>query len=192
MKASGNIQVATEVLQKLASIYGMDNVVLAGGAIRDMYFDVPVKDYDYVIQDRRNKGISYVDLTRAGLIDQGGNKVEYLGTQYGGHSDRGLNVYQFKYRGETIQLLHWVGLLTPSQIIMSHFDIGLCMCWYNLRDGFTFSPHFKSDESKKRLTIYTKNISGADPVTHKAQMKRSLEHADRLTQKYPRHIIHTI
>lgn len=152
--------------------------VIAGGALRDLLCEKPVKDVDIFIAMR--PGYS-AEVVRHLLMNRLGSEVTtVIGQQLVEYSDALADV------AAVFDVTQVLGDGTPVQVIMvaaetlslhsvcDRFDFGICRVATNGREDF-ISPDFVHDLENR---VFTCNSFGS------AREKRSLARYERLQEKY--------
>lgn len=174
-----NAELVSMLKRDLAFIFGVDNVALAGGAVRDLLLNRPIKDYDFVIvvnEEKKNFKES-LDKLFADFGKLLGVYIYYAGGDGYGEEDK-QSVYKFEYLGEEVNLLCYNQPEHISAVIAKNFDIGLCMCYYNDKLGFMVHAEFIENFKTKQLTGYRTHFGGANAVN-------GTNHLKRVNKKYP-------
>lgn len=148
-----------EVYELLAQHYGELNICLAGGAVRDTVLGKPVKDWDFIVKVPDITVYSTNWLPNRDydfFIRCFSRKPRRLG---GEGYDNKFEVFEFKYKDETIQLLFHSNIDKPSDAVLDRFDTGICMIWYDRINGVQASNAFLRSWQRKTLHVYRKNLS---------------------------------
>lgn len=159
------IDLTVEIRDKLSNT-DFDNVaVLAGGAARDIYLGREVKDLDFYVH-YRDRG----SINRA-LQSIWPETYRRITGQY--HNRTAINILDGKAQ--------FFFLSEPPEVeIARSFDIGLCMCFFNMGGQFYSNEAFDSDVDNRQITIYPRH----EMTSH--QIGRSFkDHLPRVIAKYP-------
>ena len=161
------------VLDLVKSIKGAENAVIAGGAVRDMLFDVPPKDVDIfvphkVIKEVKKevqkldkemvpKGEDYKTLDRYTIP----SSKRYL------KSDSGFECYGFKFEDIQFDLItsYYLNDEQFGENLIEDFDYGLNMVFY---DGLSIND--TNDEFKRDFLNRRKTLRKINSVDHLPKM----------------------
>lgn len=143
------------------------NVMVVGGAARDLLLDKPVKDIDFSVScGMHATGEVLVALSKAGFIRDH-------------HSSYANEFAVFSASGGKVQAI--VNRERDSlSFIHKTFDIGLCMVALDNEGRFITSKQFRNDRDNGWLTLYMR-----DSLTRNQAGRAVQEHLPRLMKKYP-------
>lgn len=153
-----------EIIELFSDLTEIDpDVIIAGGAVRDLDNGVPIKDYDFIMDNR------YFTSIGVYLIK---HNIGYRVTDsYGCGLLRGLTQC-IKVPSLNVDIL----LVNKDyKQFVDNFDIGFCKCYYHQTEGFVYTEQYKRDKKGHTLTLnpYMSN----DKTLH--------DHVPRLLKKYP-------
>lgn len=184
-----NIHKHDEIIRVLHQIQstGFHSAVVAGGAVRDIYFNLLARDIDVFIWDPNYSTETVLDQPWENIVhpDKGPKLIAELmrlrsGDQvkrdfYGG-SDRISAVWNVSKNFFPYQLIFLKR--PPLELIDNHFDFGICKCYC---DGqkFRFTPHFMQDARNKTITLVGRDM------TQKEYEYTMNNHLPRIQEKFP-------
>jgi hypothetical protein len=152
-------EVALKVLKKLSVLD--PQAILAGGAVRDWYFEKPAKDLDFYVDVTNSNYQQSVAFFKEVLgiepKDLGSDKVELYS------NPRIERVIEGLFEGVRIQII-WV---KERQSITDSFPFGICMCAMNARGKLFYSRAFKQEVKHKALVIRNPLYSNKDAYVQK-------------------------
>ena len=140
---------ARHVLSILRSFPWSKNAILAGGAVRDEYFGIEPKDYDFFIPHNFNPVTELANVLKVPAVS---HKIDY---KY----SKGLpikKVYNYAFDGIDVQVMVTRFDDTedfPNQI-MNSFDYGINMIYYEGASILRDTEKFHKDFEEKTLTLY--------------------------------------
>lgn len=170
-----NINRYDEVVRTLRLIQeaGFQSAVIAGGAVRDIYFDLMFKDIDVFVWDPRksNESVPNIAHPKNGS-EELQNILRLNPTKSRGYSDE-LHWVKQNYTGDhtggrVSNIWNVVKNFIPYQIILTlkppvdfvnnHFDLGICKAYC---DGtkFRYTPDFMRDAQNKCFTVVAKDMT---------------------------------
>lgn len=151
----------------LASKWPEGHAVLAGGALRDVYFGKEIKDVDIFVHSSHMPTISIAEMAE---IEARRDKYDALPVAWIGKD---------KFLSKDIEIIYVDHELFDEDdteefphYILDRFDIGLCKIGYTPKAGVILHPQFILDREAKRITIRHETIG-------------CYEHAERVKKKYP-------
>lgn len=147
------------------------NVMVVGGAVRDLLLDRPVKDIDFAISTGRIPKVR--GEVEKKLRDTGFTRVS--NPAYTGGSD----FVVFSAEGGLVQAIvnnHITGL----DFIASQFDIGLCMVALTAQGKIFKSDAFTFDEKFQTLTLLVRD----GPMSLYQWGNALVDHLPRIKEKY--------
>jgi hypothetical protein len=178
------INKSSEVIRQLNALrkYNWDDAIIAGGAIRDLYFKHPISHFDIFLTAKRlDISVTRDDDFRAFTW------AEYWETLFSGHRARYLgnntrlsnNIWAV-WEIDSLMITYRVILIDkpPIQYVNENFDFGVCMAYC---DGTKvhFSSGFMNDAMNQTLTLYRKNLT-------EEQLKYAMgDHLSKLQRKFP-------
>lgn len=199
------IRKTDEIIQTLQTLQnaGFKNAIIAGGAIRDLRFDIIARDVDIFIQDPR------FSTDPPGSIDPPGNAelIQYLDRHTGTTAigdllgvtsngrlqrlgdDRVECASKDNYDNTNITTIYNVMKgyipyqlifvkINPVKFVEDEFDFGLCKCYCDGKK-LRYLPDFVKDAKNKTLTLVAKNMN-MDAMYYALD-----EHLVRLQSKFP-------
>lgn len=148
---------------------GFDNAIIAGGAVRDLYFDEMPRDIDIFVQAevgcpnilhpekgfnliakmmRLRFGVGYASDSVARVFDGSGKGMNGV---------TGILNVMKNYIPYQLVILN----MDPVKFVEDRFDIGLCKAYC---DGtkFRFTPDFMHDAQNKLMTICAKDMTQSE------------------------------
>ena len=166
--------------------------IIAGGAIRDLYHNIPRSDVDIYVKWDKTRAIrgkqyfgeqSWADYWYKTLGCKDHNRrlfdrdtVEFEGGFYGLNSTKICGVWDILKSNERFQLI----LLDhdPIDYVENCFDFGICKAWC---DGYKirFTRDFMHDSRYRLITLVNHNLSQREyayAINH---------HLPKLQEKYP-------
>ena len=148
LKIQKQQELATEIFD-IAKTFGVDDLILAGGAPRDWYFGLPASDLDF-----------YTSLIRPNFRDELIKHSKHFETLFKGNSDDNLElivsdgyecnpaiseIYELDYKGQNIQIIEHADVKT----VVPEFVFGLCQIKWTPSGGFEPSKIFELCADKK-------------------------------------------
>lgn len=169
-----NDEFVSRALKYFGEFSEMCQIVLAGGAPRDLILGKEIKDLDFIIAIG-GKSIDWVtDLSKKlyklnfRLISDKKKNSKY---------EKAFAVYENKE--DEVQVI-FTEHKDVSYFISDTFDIGLCMVAIGPKGNFHVWDAFMKDARNKTLTLY------ARPSLTGAQLKKCVnDHFPRLLKKFP-------
>lgn len=191
-----NIYSNDEIISTLRKIQrrGFKSALIAGGAVRDLYFDKIIRDVDIFVQDPKFSGEFAEKKSSQGLLNENfWNGVFDIPDEYEGRSFGPTLATKRLSRGnyqdsDIYSLWQVVKNFIPHEIIVTrippieyvenNFDIGLCKAYC---DGtkFRFTPDFMHDMRNRTMTIVSKKMD-VPSMIHTIK-----EHFPRISHRYP-------
>lgn len=194
------IRKTDEIIQTLQTLQnaGFKSAIIAGGAIRDLRFDIIARDVDIFIQDPRFS-TENVELTQhldRHLDRHTGTAAigDLLGVTSGGRlqrlgDDRVECASKDNYDNTNITTIYNVMKgyvpyqlifvkINPVKFVEDEFDFGLCKCYCDGKK-LRYLPDFVKDAKNKTLTLVAKNMNMS------AMYYALDEHLVRLQSKFP-------
>ncbi len=168
---------------------GFPEAVIAGGALRDLDHNKPVKDVDVFVVDRGDATLAMLNKalhgagnvlgsddanTESGSVDRLSTVIDYTPVDENEPPIQVIVMPASLYAGSPDD---------PSvflQYMLDDFDIGLC------RIGFDGKSVIRTEEYERDVADGTITILKAESVT---ELGRSRARAERIGQKYPDHKI---
>jgi len=160
------------------------DVILAGGAIRDVYHDKQIKDYDFFIsRDNRDADIydedfwiETLNLNTTGILCDHIRNVSDDEDGSCSDSNHVEIVWEIeKYSGEIYNIV--ILDINPEKYVNEYFDIGLCKV-YTDGNRLRLTSDFTHDSRYGVLTIV------ANDMTKQEFFRMMDNHVHRLKQKY--------
>lgn len=140
-------EIAVELLNKLRVID--PDAYLAGGAVRDWYFNKPAKDLDIYIEGQSSSQYQHLILAVQTLL---GTEVSRVGRedseQYASNPNL-LRVVQTQYNGIRVQIMQ----VQDRRKIVSTFPFGICQCGMNWLGQVHYSKAFKQEVKYQSLVL---------------------------------------
>ena len=186
------------VLDKLQSI-GYTSAIIAGGAVRDAYFKIRIRDIDIFYYHPKHSSekvmplkspehcaqVFDLDTTHSSRHNALHPSSDYVRLIYSADMfpsrkssyDAGTEVQAVIEMWKNMQLYQFIGVtVPPTQYVKEFFDTDICRCWC---DGtrMRYSGPFLKDAKNKTITV-NGNISRGN---YKRVMK---EHVPRLQRKF--------
>lgn len=156
------------VLDLVKSIKGAENSVIAGGAVRDLLFDVPPKDVDIFVPHKVikevKKEVQKLDKEMVPKGEEYGTlSLSTLSKRYL-KSDSGFECYGFKFEDVQFDLItsYYLNDEQFGENLIEDFDYGLNMVFY---DGLSINDtndEFKRDFLNRRMTL--RKINSVDDL----------------------------
>lgn len=156
----------TEAAKNLCSTFGKENVILAGGAVRDHLLGRKIRDFDFYIRNIRG------DIFDPDTQSQ----LQFVGQNYDHqHLDGIIEVWRWnKYNSDIIFVKE-----DPRIHIRKHFDLGICMAYFDfVTNKYETTKEFDRDYDNKTLTHYISN-------TNKKLTETELLRIQKIQTKYP-------
>lgn len=145
-------------------------MVLAGGALRDLDNDKPIKDLDFFIEDVEwfSRASAFYS-TFSYPVELGKDSYDYS------YIDR---VYELVVQGVLVNII--VVKKPPVEYILNHFDVNFCKIYFSSKDtSITYTQEYLFDRDNKCLTLCESNLS----LTERS--RAMYKHIPRITSKYP-------
>lgn len=149
------------------------DAIFAGGCVRDLHFDKPIKDFDIFIEysSAFTSGARWADLLNIPKI-----QIHHKSNSDFSHLNNHIkNVCSFNKN----DILYDVIIVDTSPVdhVNRFFDIGLCKAYFNGKK-FTFTSDFMFDKEHKTLTML-----GEDMDINEIKWCQD-HHLQRLKNKY--------
>lgn len=165
---------------------GFPEAIIAGGAIRDLDHDKPVKDVDIFIRKPENLD----GLSLKGLVEEACGLAVHTTVvdfqigegmaddeTYDLHEVSVYAIYRFVTPEATFEVIVMQYSEAPFvQSVIDDFDIGLCQAWYSGEEPCCSEAYF-SDDVNKTLTV----LKAPTPRA----LERTMKRVGRLLEKYP-------
>lgn len=159
-------------VQKEIALYLLDrlrvidsDVFLAGGAVRDWYFNKPAKDLDIYINTHEGSDYRQTKLIVERLL---GSTVEQLGREdsekYASNPNL-IRVVQTKYFGMTVQLM----FVANRKKIVQTFPLGICQCGMDWKGKLYYTDAFKQEVKFKSLVLRNPAYKNGDKYIAKVK-----------------------
>lgn len=196
-----NIYTNDEIISTLRKIQrrGFKSAVIAGGAVRDLYFDKIIRDVDIFVQDpehsrefseRWSKKPDSINedfwddtfgipssVNSSSSFSSFGVTVATKRLSRGNYADSDIySVWQIVKNFIPYEII--VTRIPPTEFVENNFDIGLCKAYC---DGtkFRFTADFMRDMQKRTMTIVSKKMD-VPQMVHVLK-----EHFPRISHRYP-------
>ena len=149
---------------------GFQNVILAGGAPRDMYLGRTPRDYDFYVYMPEG----HYEPEDSDFYDEGFEFVEYTGQEYPGTPNNIISVWEMQAYDSSINVIVLNQTFTPTDLVDS-FHCSLSKFYYDFESRSPVAtPPARLAIATKRLTFsdncsnrYIEKISGYFPdYTH--------------------------
>ncbi|GIU69849.1 MAG: hypothetical protein KatS3mg002_1085 [Candidatus Woesearchaeota archaeon] len=140
----------------LYNVFASENAFIAGGAIRSIFANEEINDFDIYFEDKENyyNVVNYLDKRGIGGVISS-------------------NAYNFKINNRKYQLIHHSKMIGNPEYILSHFDFTVCMGAYSFKDKTViYSERFLLDLAKREL-VYNKNT--LFPISSLVRTKKYLK-----------------
>lgn len=158
---------------------------VAGGAVRDIIMNRPIKDVDMVINLKQmaiDKGIGGSTETWAKLIK---DMVPLSEEKSGAYTPKPKSFSVYESKDKKLQLIGCHQ--TPQEFVTNSFDFGLCFAMLNSSGLIKVHDWFLKDMEEKSLTLYVR------PSITKQQIGHALtDHYPRLHAKFPDHTLKVV
>lgn len=145
------------------------NVVLAGGALRDLIHGKTVKDLDFFTNPQSENDDAYLVKN----FDPWERVDEYIDEYSAAHEIQSIYTFEVQKIPCELVICTKPRIVTPKDIVDT-FDIGLCQAGMNARQEFYASPAFYDDHCRQRLTV----VNTSTPTS-------TLNRLARIGSKYP-------
>lgn len=136
-----------DILERLTDAYGKDNVILAGGAVRDYTLNKPIKDYDFFIHGDPERN-------PMGVVKLGDDNEYYENNTY----------IEAVYNAPFIDKALKVELIftrCPCKEAIKEFDYDICECYYDpMLEDFVYTKNFHKAVDTKIITCNKKIPNG--------------------------------
>lgn len=145
--------------ESIAERFG--DAVVAGGYLRDRYFDIKPKDLDIFIHVRHMPILSFDEMA---IVQQ---KIKYEALDV-------VHIIKETWSGVPVEMIF---ISPPDDVsimdyVLNKFDIGICKIGYSHEEGVVLHPDFIEDRDNKTVTVVRETI-GCN------------EHLDRVLAKFP-------
>lgn len=162
---------AANVMQTLCEIFGLENVILAGGAVRDWWLGFPIKDYDFFIDGRAVNGVK-LDLLKETFPGTVSARADPL--KNSDYDDDGIKEV-FNCVVGTIDCQFIITHKQPIEYVHDNFDYNICKCYYDPQiEEFIFTEEFNEDLNNKTLTSNYKPIGSMTDYEREVYMNRKI------------------
>ena len=148
--------VALGLLDKLRVID--PDVFLAGGSVRDWYFDKPAKDLDIYINATDSIDHRQLKLVVEQLLNSTVEELGSEGTSEYASNPNLLRVVQTTYRGMRVQIM----AVKNRRSIVKSFPLGICQCGMDWRGRFYYTKAFKQEVKFKALVLRNQAYKNGD------------------------------
>lgn len=179
------------ILSKLRT-NGFPEAIIAGGAIRDLDHDKPVKDVDIFIRKPENlDGLSLKGLVEEALGRNVDNTVVdfQIGEEMADDANETYDLHEMSvyaiYRLFTLETTFEIIVMQYSEApfvssVIDDFDIGFCQAWYpSETPGLPFDVTVAYADD-----FYGKSLTVLKAPTPRA-LERTMKRVRRLLEKYP-------
>ncbi len=156
-----------EVLKDVQRVF--PSAMIAGGALRDLFYNKPVKDVDIfcnVEESPDDFDTLLMEVFPQLILTQGGGSSRYLGSTEGRLM---YGIYQLHIEGITFEFI----VTTPEACDVTEFDLSICQATYDGNKVY-LTDEFKATAETKIIKVC--NINRAD---------RQEERVQRILMKYP-------
>lgn len=185
-----------EIVQTLKAFQnaGFKSAIIAGGAIRDLYFGQWIRDVDIFVHNPNmsNEKVGTLGDDFKTLVwqamdcrnDTSNNpapdNVQQRFHAYGDDDHKITHVFDVVKNWIPYQIVFTK--IPPADHLNKYFDFGLCRCYC---DGvkMRYTPAFMNDMHNKTLTLM------ADDMTEKEVIRSMMEHLPRLLWRFPNHSV---
>ncbi len=162
----------------------LPEAIIAGGAIRDLYHNKPIKDIDIYVPQDDGVAVHSVSFWRQvfDLNTMHGDYIDHSGTDgesYNGKNHIGV-VWEIQKRGVLYNII--IVDVLPVEYVNDFFDIGLCKAYCDGKK-IRLTADFMCDSQNKLLTVVSKHL----PQEEFDGMMDN--HVARLKTKYPSHTL---
>lgn len=170
--------------------YLFRDAIIAGGAIRDRYFNIEPRDYDIFIGIpyhntlQRDYAVKYLadtlvscGITQLSSITNQRTLFKHNQTNSYYHCNNVYEIVEMDVDHLKYQFI-FVDHSSPIDYVNTEFDVGLCKAYC---DGskLHYTKDFLQDATNKKITI----VGG---ITNEAQLNRTMtHHIPKLQQKFP-------
>ena len=142
---------------------GLENVILAGGAPRDMYLGRTPRDYDFYVYIP--PGLYHPE--QEDFFDEGFEFVDNIGQDYPGSPTNSIiSVWVMEAHSATINVIVLEDTYTPAELV-ENFQCSLSKFYYD------FDTHSAVATSPARLAIATKRITFSNNCSNNYKQKIS-------------------
>lgn len=173
-------KVPGELHAPLGSLWDIDRQVhVAGGALRDLLFGRPIRDWDIFVPWKLSIGDVRSAFPQADW--KAGN--EFCGEHYFDWSSVVVGTIEFTHRttGTVAQIIWLKGDgACAMETNMLRFDWGLCRIAMNYTWTTTTAEGFWEDHNLRRFTLRY-----LEPKSPRVQFEHAMERYSRLKEKYP-------
>lgn len=156
-------EIAIDVLNKLRVID--QYAFLAGGAVRNWYFNKLANDLDIYIQAGESLSFSQLKFSVEHLL---GNEVEGVGSEdkknYEGNPNL-IRVVQTEYRGLKVQIMQ----VKNRSCILDTFPFGICKCGMDYTGKMYFNKEFYQEVKYRSLVVRNPVYKDYDKYVRKIQ-----------------------
>ncbi len=162
----------------------LPEAIIAGGAIRDLYHNKPIKDIDIYVPNDDTVAIHDVSfwVQLFDLNRMHGDCIEHSGVEgesYDGKNHIGM-VWEIQKLGTLYNII--IVDVNPTDYVNNFFDIGLCKAYCDGKK-IRLTADFMRDSQNKLLTVVSKHL----PQEEFDGMMDN--HVARLKIKYPEHTL---
>lgn len=188
--------------------HGFEDAIIAGGAVRDRYFDIPFRDIDiyvqakyrYTVKDPKYNAIPSEQAYHVSPIsdkqkhnvlkelvgDSFVSPVRDMNQKFGSYyedSNGVVAVWQFIKQGIVYQLIFTN--VPPRDFVKDCFDFNICKCYYDGKD-FHYLPEFLADVKNHTLTL------SVTTLTDNMMCRVLKDHFQRISRKFPNFQLATV
>lgn len=154
-------EIALDVLNKLRVID--KDVFLAGGAVRNWYFDKPATDLDIFIDEKCSSSCGQLILSVETLLGVGAKPLgKGIGEQYACNPDLRY-VVQTNYRGVDVQVI----VVANRRNIVRKFPFGICQCGMDWQGRDYYTKAFLQESKYNSLVLRNPLYKNADKYVNK-------------------------
>jgi hypothetical protein len=152
----------TAIKESLEAL-GFENVILAGGAPRDMYLGRTPRDYDFYVYIPQG----VYPPERGDFFNEGFEFVDCIGQDYSGTPTNSIpSVWIMEAYTATINVIVLENTYTPAELV-ENFQCSLSKFYYD------FNTHSAVATSPARLAIATKRITFSNNCSNNYKQKIS-------------------
>lgn len=155
--------------------------ILAGGAVRDTYFGVEPKDYDFFVPTKAFKAVTGSLMAKYGKGSFSDKKYAYARNSYL------KGVYDTKIEGCDVQIMSsdFEGNDDFALNVVNTFDFGINRIYYDGGGILRDTEDFQKDDSQNTMTLYTLNDIKYLPKYLDRFQRINAKYKNRFTFKSP-------